>query len=78
MGIPAKHEPTNMQELRRNAEVFTIFAVAGWTEYFQRLSSFHCETVLQFTLNLIETHSEVMGLHIEVTEEILVEVTGLP
>ena len=78
MGIPARHEPTNMQEFHRNAEVFAIFAAVGWTEFFQRLSGFHQETVLQFALNFTETHSEVRGLHIEVTEEIVAEVTGLP
>ena len=57
MGIPARHEPTNMQDLRRNAEVFDIFAVVGWTEVSQRLSGFNREIVLQFSLNLTETHS---------------------
>ena len=78
MGIFARHEPTNMQELCKNTEVFSIFAAAGWTEFFQRLSGFHRETVLQFALNLTETHSKVRGLHIEVTEEIVAEVTSLP
>ena len=64
--------------LRRNAEVFVIFEVAGWTEYFQRLSGFRTETTLQFSLNLTDTHSEVRGLRIEVIEEIVAEVTGIP
>ena len=46
MGIPARHEPPNMRELRRNAEVFAIFQAAGWTEFFQRLNGFHRETAL--------------------------------
>ena len=46
MGIPARHEPPNMRELRINAEVFTIFEAAGWTEFFQRLNGFHHETAL--------------------------------
>ena len=78
MGTPSRHEPPNMQELITNAEVFTIFQVAGWTEFFQRLNGFHHETTLQFSLNLIETHSEVLGLRIEVSEAIVAEVTGLP
>ena len=64
MGILAWHEPTNMQELYRNAEVFTIFEATSWTEFFQRLSGFHRETTLQFAMNLMETHSEVKVLHI--------------
>ena len=59
MGIPARHEPPNMQKIRRNAEVFAIFQAAGWTEFFQCLNGFHRETTLQFSLNIIETHSEV-------------------
>ena len=59
MGILDRYEPPNMRELRRNAEFFAIFQVAGWIELFQRLNGFHREIALQFTLNLTETHSEV-------------------
>ena len=78
MGIPARYEPPNMREIICNSEVFSIFQAAGWTEFFQRLNGFHHETTLQFTLNLTETHSEVWGLRIEVSEAIVGEVTGLP
>ena len=78
MGILAHYEPSNTQELTRNAEVFTIFQAAGWTEFFQHLNGFHREAALQFTLNLTETHSEVWGLRIEVSEAVVAEVTGLP
>ena len=78
MGIPTRHEPPNTQELRKNAEIFAIFEAADWTEFFQRLNGFHCETALQFALNLTETYSEVRGLRIEVSEAIVAEVTGLP
>ena len=78
MGIPAQSEPPNTRELRRNAEFFTIFEAAGWTEFFQCLDGFHREIALQFALNLIETQSEVRGLCIEVFEAIVAEVTGLP
>ena len=78
MGIPARYEPSNMQEFTRNAEVFSIFQAVGWTEFFQRLNVFHREATLQFALNLIETHSEVWGSRIEVSESIVAEVTSLP
>ena len=68
----------NTGALRRNVEVFSIFEAAGWTEYFQHLSGFQTEITLQFSLNLTNTHSEVRGLRIEVTKEIVAEVTGLP
>ena len=78
MGILAQHKPPNKRELRINSEVFAIFEVAGWTEFFQRLNGFHRETTLQFSLNLTKTHSEVRGLHIEVFEAIVAKVTILP
>ena len=78
MGIPTRYEPPNMRELRRNAEFFAIFQAAGWTEFFQCLNGFHRETALHLALNLTETHLEVWGLHIEVSEDIVAEVTGLP
>ena len=56
MGFLAHYEPSNTQELTRNAEVFAIFQAAGWTQFFQRLNGFHREAALQFALNLIETH----------------------
>ena len=59
MGIPARYEPSNTRELRRNTAVFSIFQAAGWTEFFERLNGFHREAALQFSLNLTETHSEI-------------------
>ena len=78
MGIPTRYEPLNTGALRRNVAIFTIFQAAGWTEFFERLNGFHREAALQFALNLTETHSEVWGLPIEVSEAIIVEVTGTP
>ena len=59
MGIPARYEPSNTQEIKRNVAVFAIFQAAGWMEFFKHLNGFHREAALQFSLNLIETHSEV-------------------
>ena len=78
MGKPSRHDPVNTRDLHRNVEVFSIFEVAGWTEYFERLSGFHTEIALQFTLNLTDTHSEVKGMRIESTRESVAEVTMLP
>ena len=58
--------------------VFAIFQAASWTEFFERLNGFHREVALQFALDLIETHSEVWGLRIEVSKAIMAEITGLP
>ena len=78
MGLPARHEPLNTQELRTNPEVFAIFQAAGWTEYFERLDGFNREAALQFALNLRDTHSEVWGLRVEVSETVISEVTTIP
>ena len=78
MGIPSHHEPLDTQELRKNPAVLAIFQAAGWLEFFERLDGFNPEAALQFSLNLIETHSEVWGLRIEVSEAIISEVTAIP
>ena len=78
MGILARNEPPNMQELRKNAEFFPIFETAAWSKFFQHLNSFHHETALQFALNLTETHSKIRGLLIEVYEVILADFISLP
>ena len=57
MGIPSQHEPVDTEGLCGNTEVFSIFEATGRTEYFQCLSGFHIEITLQFSLNLIDTHS---------------------
>ena len=77
MGIPARHEPLDTQELRQNPTVLAIFQAAGWLEFFERLDGFNQEVALQFALNLIDTHSEVWGLRIEVSEAIISEVTAI-
>ena len=59
MGIPAHYEPSNTQELRKNAAVFSIFQAVGWKEFFERLDGFNHEESLQFSLNLTETYLEV-------------------
>ena len=78
MGIPAGYEPSNTRQLRRNAAFFAIFQAADWTEFFEHLNGFHHEAALQFALNLTETHSNVLGLRIEVSKAIMAEVTGIP
>ena len=78
MGIPARHEPLDTQELRQNPAVLTIFQATGWLEFFERLDGFNQEAALQFALNLTDTHSEVWGLRIEVSEAIISEVTAIP
>ena len=78
MAIPARYEPSNTQELRKNAAVFSIFQAARWTEFFELLDGFNHEAALQFALHLTETYSEVWGLRIEVSKAIISEVTAMP
>ena len=78
MCIPSQYEPSNTQELRRNAVVFAIFQAVGWTKIFEHLNGFHHEAALQFALNLTETHLEVWGLRIEVSEAIMAKFIGIP
>ena len=52
MGIPAHYEPSNTQEIRKNAAVFAIIQAVGWTNLFERLDGFNREVALPFDLNL--------------------------
>ena len=70
-------EPESMEPLRRDVEAFIIFEDAGWTSYFERLIGFDEEVSLQFAQNLMEYYSKVGGMRIEVSEEIIVELTGM-
>jgi len=59
-------------------EAYQIFLQAGWIDYFRRLQEFDSQQVLEFALNLNEDHSIVRGVRIPVTEEAIIEVSGLP
>ena len=78
MGPPIRYEPSNLDALYANREVFDIFCEAGWIGYFQRLNGFHEDTTLQFSMNLIGEYLEIRGLRIDASERIVAEVTGLP
>ena len=77
MGIPARHEPLDTQELRKNPAVLAIFQAVGWLEFFELLDGFNREAAMQFSFNLTETHFEVWGLRIEVSASIISEVTAI-
>jgi hypothetical protein len=47
-------------------------------EYVLRLHGYNDEIVLEFILNYIVERSIVARTHVEVTEETMAEVTGLP
>jgi len=47
-------------------------------DYVLRLHGYNGKIVLELTMNYRDEHSTLVGAHIEVIEEKLVEVTGLP
>ena len=59
-------------------EAYQIFQQAGWTAYFERLGEFDQEQVLEFAQNLQGDFSVVQGVRISVTEEDIVQFSGLP
>ena len=40
-GSIVRHEPTMMDAIRQNIEVFRIFEEAGWMTYLERLNGFN-------------------------------------
>lgn len=77
-GAAVRHEPGSIDLLQLFPEVYQIFQQAGWTVYFEKLGEFNQEQVLEFAQNLQDNFSMVQGVRISVTEEDIVEVSGLP
>jgi len=73
-----RHEPEDTTRVRHNQEVWQVFENAGWNVYFDRLKGSNEEIATEFTLNLREGSSWVHGIEIPVTEEAIIEVSGLP
>ena len=48
MAPPIRYEPSNLDALSANIEVYEIFREVGWIGYFQQLNRFHEETTLPF------------------------------
>ena len=59
-------------------EASHIFKDAGWFEFFQRLKGSDDDVAMEFAKNLERNQMEVRGLKLEVTEEVISRVTGLP
>ena len=77
-GSAIRHEPGSINLLQLFPEAYHIFQQAGWTVYFERLGEFDQEQVLEFAQNLQGDFSVVQGVRISVTEEDIVQVSGLP
>src|ERR1700733_2488015 len=77
-GSAVRHEPSSVNLLQLFPEVYQIFQQAGWTVYFERLGEFDQGQVLEFAQNLQDDFSMVQGVRISVTEEDVVQVSGLP
>ena len=77
-GTTIRNEPGSISLLQFFPEVYQIFQQAGWTAYFERLGDFNAEEVLEFAQNLEDNFSVVRGVRISVTEDDIVQVSGLP
>ena len=77
-GSAVRHEPGSISLLQLFPEVYQIFQQEGWTVYFERLGEFNQEQVLEFAQNLEDNFSVVQGVRISVTEDDIVQVSGLP
>ena len=77
-GSAIRNEPGSISLLQLFPEVYQIFQQAGWTVYFERLGEFNQEQVLEFAQNLEDNFSVVQGVRISVTEDDIVQVSGLP
>ena len=74
-GKTVRSEP---QELIVSAAAREILEKAGWMNYFSRLWESNEAVALEFLQNLQENYSIVREKWIEVTDDIIAEVSGLP
>lgn len=66
------------QELTVSATAREILERAGWLTYLSRLQESNETVAMEFLQNLQEDHSTVRGKRIAVTDDMIVEVLGLP
>jgi hypothetical protein len=79
MGGPVvRHEPESLSSLLQFPAAYKKFEEAGWINYFEWLRGFDSVVALEFAQNLEIDHSRVGGIRVEVTEETIEEVIGLP
>jgi hypothetical protein len=74
-GRSIRREPTLLQVTDQAREILHHL---GWTKYFNRLQGYDINITLAFFQNLQRGVSVIRDIQIPVTEEIIVEVTGLP
>jgi hypothetical protein len=77
-GSVIRNEPATTALLEHYPEAYQIFQQVGWLNYFHRIQGYNEQQVLQFTRNIQEDHSVIAGVRISVTEDDIVEVSGLP
>ena len=73
-----RHEPNSMDALQNCPEAYHIFIDAGWIEYFQKLEGSDEAVAIEFAQNLNNNQTQVRGMQLEVTEEVISWVTSLP
>ena len=64
--------------LLSDVEAVRRFNTCGWLGYFLRLNAFDEEATTEFTRMFDEGEASIWGLTVIATEELIVEVTGLP
>jgi hypothetical protein len=77
-GQSVRHELEDTMGFQNNQKVWKVFENTSWNVYFDRLKGSNEEIATKFALNLREGISQVCGIEILVTEEAIVEVSGLP
>ena len=70
-----RHEPDSIESLPSCPEEYKIFRDVGWLEYFQRFKGSDETIAMEFARNLNDHQTQVRGLRIKVTKEVVSQVT---
>lgn len=73
-----RHAPGSTEALEGCPKACQIFKDAGWFESFQMLEGLEGSVSMEFAKNLERNQTEVRGLKLEVMEEVIARVIGLP
>jgi hypothetical protein len=79
MGGSLNHrEPIETLLLEAYENIGEIFQQGGWLEYLNRLQGYDDNVALEFAINFREIRTEVVVVVMQVTENVIAKVIGLP
>jgi len=70
-GVTVRYEANSTEGLDNFPEACQIFKEVGWLKFLEQLRGSDESISLEFSLNLSRNQTEVRGLKLEITEEVV-------